>query len=102
MQLLEIDYDDLICLALRHRWIPYEGEAGVVDGKRIIRWRIKCESGCNSRASEWRDLQGVRVPGTQRQYYLTDRYSQSTGYMQSEYFTELHRRNQASRQNRAG
>lgn len=100
--LAALEYEDLLCLALRHRWVPHEGEAGVVGGARVIRWVLKCETGCGCTAFEWRDLHGNRVPGTQRQYQHTDQYKRSTGYSQGEYFTELLRRERATDAQRAG
>jgi hypothetical protein len=62
------------CIAnRRHYWVPVAGESGVVGAARVIRWRLTCQH-CDSTASEWRDLLGYRVPGTQRQYYLGDGY----------------------------
>jgi hypothetical protein len=95
--LRSIAYEDLICLALRHRWIPYEGRAGVLNGDKIILWDLKCDSGCQCTAQEWRDLFGNRIPGTQRQYSHTDSYKRSTGYTQGEYFAEIQRRQRAAR-----
>jgi hypothetical protein len=93
----------LRCIALRHRWIPYEGEAGVAGGARVIRWVLKCQGGCGSEANEWRDLQGFRLPGTQRQYELSEEYKSAlAAFTQAEAWVEIQRIGRASRQNRAG
>jgi hypothetical protein len=90
--LASIRYDDLICLAFRHRWVPTAGEYRILGGARVILWELTCESGCGGKATELRDEQGFRIPGTQRQYRHTDQYSRSTGYSQGEYITEIHER----------
>lgn len=101
--LSHIHTDDLICLALRHRWVPYAGSADViVGGARCRQWVLKCETGCGSEAIEWRDLLDVRLPGTTRQYSLTDRYRASLGYSQAEYMGELRRRQGVVSINRTG
>lgn len=87
-----IHYDDLICLALRHRWIPRAGEYYIMNGLKAIRWDLSCESGCGCTARDYRDYDGNRISGTQRVYSYTDRYKSSTGYTQAEYITEIHQR----------
>lgn len=92
----------LRCIALRHRWIPYEGEAGVAGGARVIRWVLKC-TGCNSAANEWRDLRGFRLPGTQRQYELSDEYRDAlAAFTPAGAWVEIQRIGRATRANRAG
>ena len=39
-----------------------------------------------------RDDNDFRIPGTQRQYGLTEEYSRCTGYYQNEYVGEIRRR----------
>lgn len=101
--LAQISDDDLLCLALRHRWVPHAGSADViVQGARCRQWRLVCEHGCESVAYEWRDMYDARLPGTTRQYELTDRYRDSLGYTQAEYMGEIRRRQGAVSRNRAG
>jgi len=91
--LSEQSYDELLCHALRHRWIPVAANVGkVVLGSRTWDWLLHCASGCGSRATEWRDDMGARLPGTQRQYYPTDSYRAGCGFRQHEYLTEIRRR----------
>lgn len=90
--LSDIAYEELLCLAYRHRWVPRAAQAGVVGGTRVWDWELKCETGCGARATEWRDNFGARLPGTSRQYYHTQSYRQATGYSQGEYIMELARR----------
>lgn len=84
---------NLICHALRHRWVPFAGNAGRnVDGARVLEWQLICEKGCGSEAFEWRDLYGNRLPGTQRRYELTESYKKGGGYTQGEYMSALLKR----------
>jgi hypothetical protein len=87
-----IHYDDLVCLAYRHRWVPRAGEYRILGGAKVILWELQCDSGCGCKATELRDAEGFRIPGTQRQYQHTNRYKSSTGYTQAEYITEIHHR----------
>lgn len=91
MTLSTVRLEVLICLAFRHRWIPYEGESGVAGGSKVIRWILRCESGCGCSSNEWRDLFGFRLPGTQREYEYTDEYREALalGHSQAEIITEI-------------
>lgn len=98
-----IAYGDLLCLALRHRWTPYAGSADViVGGARCRQWVLRCNDGCDSEAIEWRDMRDNRLPGTYRQYNLTDSYRDSLGYTQAEYLGEFRRRGAVDSQFRTG
>lgn len=83
----------LPCLALRHRWLAHSALARTenVSGARVWDWELRC-TGCDSSATELRDDYDVRLPGTQRQYQLTDEYRKFTGYTQAEYLHEIRRR----------
>lgn len=83
----------LPCLALRHRWLAHSALARTenVSGARVWDWELRC-TGCDSSATELRDDYDVRLPGTQRQYQLTDEYRKFTGYTQVEYLYEIRRR----------
>lgn len=90
--------DDLLCHAFRtHAWAPTSAQAGVAGGARVWDWELTCAR-CSSRATEWRDNYDVRLPGTQRQYQLTESYKQGTGYEQGEYWAEIRRRPHLFRQ----
>lgn len=83
----------LPCLALRHRWLPNSALARKdnISGARVWDWLLRC-TGCDSSAIELRDELDVRIPGTHRQYQLTDEYRKFTGYTQAEYMYEIRRR----------
>lgn len=99
----QIPYDNLLCLALRHRWTPTVGSTDIlVSGSRCRQWTLHCNDGCDSTAIEWRDMSDNRLPGTYRQYQLTDDYKDSLGYTQSEYLGELRLRVQADLSFRTG
>lgn len=93
-------YGELLCHAYRHRWIPYAGQAGVVGARKVEQWELKCENGCDSSATEWREMDGERVEGTQRQYDLTESYSAGTGHTQGEYITEIRKRQRKQKRRR--
>lgn len=92
MSLSSASMEILRCLAYRHYWIPTEGSKGVVGGAPCIQWLLECGGGCQTTATEWRDMFSVRLPGTNRQYQYTKEYRQYTGYTQAEYITEIRRR----------
>lgn len=92
MALSAILDDDLFCHAFRaHAWRPVSARAGVLGGARVWDWELLCDR-CSSKCTEWRDNYDVRVPGTQRQYQLTESYKKGTGYEQAEYWTEIRNR----------
>ncbi len=81
----------LVCAVFRHRWKLHAGRmAKNVNGARVMDWQLTCES-CGSFATEWRDVYGVRLPGTQRQYDLQLDYRSLlvSGFTHAQMFEEL-------------
>lgn len=98
MSLSNAPHNLLLCLAYRHAWTPHAGAVGVVQGARVIEWELRCDRDCGVRAFEWRDLLGVRLPGTARRYEYPREYREYTGEPQAVYIREIKRQLDAAPQ----
>lgn len=90
-----VDIDLLQCYVLRHRWQLRAGLVTnvIVEGEPVIEWDLVC-TGCDSHATELRDAQGKRYPGTTRTYDLHDDYRilLNSGFTRDAAFLELRNR----------
>lgn len=90
----ELEFDQLLCRALRHAWRDVDMLYMLWGKTRVEQWRLECER-CHSIAIEYRDPVSFERLGT-RQYTHAPGYSLPYRYTQAEYFAEIHTRRRSS------